>query len=242
MRLKISQCNKASGSSGGGKFFCARWNSSQVEAVDKAVPWSGLPLPQKSRLTEPARAGASKGTGPRFCARPHDNSQRVAQRLGSPPQPCGRAACNGKSTIVLVNDGRVNAGSSYFLPATFCVIFCDSGRILDSQNPVKYSGNSPVNQKSARSWLPGVINTDEYQYVARPSPAPPRLKSSVTRICYIRVKVEIDCSHRKRRRTLRDGKPPAIFSNSTAKAACGTFALFRHRAGRSGGCARSLLR
>jgi hypothetical protein len=56
---------------------------------------------------------------------------------------------NEKSTIVLVNAGRVNAGPAYFLPATFCVIFRDSGRILDSRNPVKYSRKSRVNPKTA---------------------------------------------------------------------------------------------
>ena len=57
--------------------------------------------------------------------------------------------CNRKSTIVLVNAGRVNGGSSYFLHATFCVIFCDSGRILDSWNPVKYIRNLSVNLTNA---------------------------------------------------------------------------------------------
>jgi hypothetical protein len=57
----------------------------------------------------------------------------------------GRSASNAKSTINMLNVNKVNAGSSYFLPATFCVIFCDSGRILDSWNPVKYICNPEVN-------------------------------------------------------------------------------------------------
>jgi hypothetical protein len=47
--------------------------------------------------------------------------------------------------MVMVNAGVVNDESSYLFPVTFCVIFCDSGRFLDSRNPVKYSGNFPIN-------------------------------------------------------------------------------------------------
>jgi hypothetical protein len=43
-----------------------------------------------------------------------------------------RAVCNGKSTMNMINANKVNGESLYFLPATFCDIFCDSGRILDS--------------------------------------------------------------------------------------------------------------
>jgi hypothetical protein len=61
----------------------------------------------------------------------------------------GGAVCNEKSTMNMLNANKVNAESSYFLPATFCVIFRDSGRILDSWNPVKYSRNLSVNLKKA---------------------------------------------------------------------------------------------
>jgi hypothetical protein len=57
----------------------------------------------------------------------------------------GDAVSNKKSTMTMVNANKVNGESSYFLPATFCVIFCDSGRILDSRNPVKYTGTLEVN-------------------------------------------------------------------------------------------------
>jgi hypothetical protein len=42
---------------------------------------------------------------------------------------------------IMVNARKVNGRIPYFLPANFC----DSGRILDSRNPVKYNGNLQIN-------------------------------------------------------------------------------------------------
>jgi hypothetical protein len=58
---------------------------------------------------------------------------------------------NGISTMNMLNASKVNGESSYFSHATFYVIFCDSGRILDSRNPVKYSRNLRVNLGTAHS-------------------------------------------------------------------------------------------
>jgi hypothetical protein len=66
----------------------------------------------------------------------------------------------GKSTMAMVNAEVVNAESSYFLHATFCVIFCDSGRILDSKIPVKYRRICNINH----NW---VASSDAYQKLFR---------------------------------------------------------------------------
>jgi hypothetical protein len=83
----------------------------------------------------------------------------LAGRKSTILSPRGRAAlmhyCNEKSTTTIVNANKVNGESSYFLPATFYVIFCDSGRFLDSRNPVKYSRNLKVNGEMVHSAIPG---------------------------------------------------------------------------------------
>jgi hypothetical protein len=48
----------------------------------------------------------------------------------------------------MVNAGKVNAGSSYFSPATFCESFPVSGRIPRLQNPFKYTCGFVINQKT----------------------------------------------------------------------------------------------
>jgi hypothetical protein len=54
-----------------------------------------------------------------------------------------------KSTTNMLNTNKVNGESSYFSHATFYVIFCDSGRFLDSRNPVKYSRICNINHDRA---------------------------------------------------------------------------------------------
>jgi hypothetical protein len=49
----------------------------------------------------------------------------------------------------MVNTDGVNGAPAYFFPATFCVIFRDSGRNLHFKNPVKYICNCHVN----RNWV-----------------------------------------------------------------------------------------
>jgi hypothetical protein len=85
----------------------------------------------------------------------------------------------------MLNINKVNAESSYFLHATFCVIFCDSGRILDSRNPVKYSRNLRINLKKA---LKLKLIPLLFSLLSMPYWVPPRLKPSVSRICYIESK------------------------------------------------------
>ena len=77
-------------------------------------------------------------------------SQRLMPLMGKFSVTCsGGAVCNEKSTINMLNANKVNAESSCFSHATFYVIFCDSGRILDSKIPVKYSRNREINGASA---------------------------------------------------------------------------------------------
>jgi hypothetical protein len=59
---------------------------------------------------------------------------------------CGGCAVRDeKSTTNMVNADAVNVRARHFLHATFCVIFRDSGRILDSWNPVKYGDKLKIN-------------------------------------------------------------------------------------------------
>ncbi len=46
----------------------------------------------------------------------------------------------------MVNTDIVNAGSLYFLPATFCESFRVFGRISRFQNPFKYTRGFNINQ------------------------------------------------------------------------------------------------
>jgi len=51
----------------------------------------------------------------------------------------------------MVNADVVNAGTSYFSPATFCEFFRVLGRIPCFQNPFKYICNLRINHKIARA-------------------------------------------------------------------------------------------
>jgi hypothetical protein len=46
--------------------------------------------------------------------------------------------CYFESWSRMVNPGMVNAAARNFSPPYFCVFFRDSGRFLDSENPVNY--------------------------------------------------------------------------------------------------------
>jgi hypothetical protein len=70
----------------------------------------------------------------------------------------------------MVNGGVVNGPASYFIRATFCIIFAVSGRFLHFKNPVKYSGRFKINHKSAHPPAPasagGAQILSQYQRTA----------------------------------------------------------------------------
>jgi 16S rRNA (guanine527-N7)-methyltransferase len=80
-----------------------------------------------------------------------------------------------------VNEDAVNAGSAYFFPATFCVFFRDSGRILDSWNPVKYTANFQVNLAGNMGICQPEVFPELHQQIGLRF----ALNASVKRPCYI---------------------------------------------------------
>jgi hypothetical protein len=92
----------------------------------------------------------------------------LAGRKSAILSPRGRAVlihyCNEKSTTTIVNANKVNGESSYFSHTTFYVIFCDSGRFLDSRIPVKYSRNLEVNGETAHSAMPRAMTLWEISF------------------------------------------------------------------------------